>query len=71
MAQNIAIHSLFTAKEAIVAEKNAAIIRFNEQIQELETAIERLSGKKVWEVEQEMVYDDTNLDYIKGSQEEI
>lgn len=71
MAENIAIHSLLTAKETIVAEKNAAISRFNEQIQELETAIERLSGKKVWEVEQEMVYDDTNPDYIKGSQEEI
>lgn len=70
MAQNIAIHSLVTARESLIAEKNAAIERFNQQIGEIETALAQLSGKKVWEVLSEIPYDDTNPDYIKGSIED-
>lgn len=71
MSQNIAIQSLVTEREKIVAEKNSAISRFDEQIQKLETAIEQLSGKKVWEVQAETAYNDEHPDYIRSSQEEI
>lgn len=67
MAQNIATEVLYREKQRIEAEKEAAINRFDEQLREIDTAIERVSGKKVWEVEKELVYDDEHADYIKGS----
>lgn len=67
MAQNIATKVLYDEKQRIEAEKEAAINRFDEQLREIDTAIERVSGKKVWEIEKELVYDDEHADYIKGS----
>jgi hypothetical protein len=71
MAQNTAIETLVKEREKLIVEKTSAVRRFMKQIVDIETAIERLSGKKAWEVEAEMGYDDTNPDYIKGSLEEI
>ena len=67
----IVIDTLIKKREQLMAEKTAAISRFDLEIRELETALERLSGKKVWEVEGETVYDDLYPEYIKGSQEEL
>jgi hypothetical protein len=43
----------------------------NKEIADIESGIERLSGKRVWEIEAELKYDDENPDYIKASLEEI
>lgn len=67
----VVIDTLVHKREQLVSDKAAAINRFDAEIQELETAIERLSGKKVWEMTSETRYDDTHPDYIKGSQEEL
>lgn len=68
---NNAVNALLKERNRLESERDAALIRFNAEIQELETAIERLSGKKVWEISKETIFDDTHPDYIKGSQEEI
>lgn len=67
----VVIDTLVKKREQILAEKNVAVSRFDSEIQELEIAIERLSGKKVWEVSQGVLYDDEHPDYIKQSEEEI
>lgn len=58
---------LLREREKLIIIRDAAIARYNGQIQELETSIERLSGKKVWEMAGEIIYDDEHPDYIKSS----
>jgi hypothetical protein len=65
-----AIESLMKERQKIKTEQLAANATFALRISELENAIEHISGKKVWEVEKEIVYDDENPDYIKGSIED-
>lgn len=71
MAQNIAVDLLYKQLDRIKLEKQASIDRFDDQISKLQTAIDQLDGKKVWSNEPAELYDDTNPDYIKNSQEEI
>lgn len=67
---NNAIETLLKERDKLVIERDAAIARFNGDIQGLESAIERLSGKKVWEMPRPALYDDEHPDYIKGSIED-
>lgn len=67
---NNALEILLKERDKLVFERDAALTRFNGEIQELETAIERLSGKKVWEMPRETLYDDQHPDYIKASIED-
>lgn len=71
MAQSIVIETLVKSRMKLLEEQKAMNSRYDDQVRELETAIERLSGKKVWEVEAETTYDDLNPDYIRSSQEEM
>ncbi len=71
MAQNLAIQSLLTKRDQLLSEKAKLIERLDSEIKEIETAIEELSGKKVWEIKEMVLYDDEHPDYIKSSQEEI
>lgn len=67
----LAISILLDRREQLLNEKVKAIARFDEELYGLEAAIETLSGKKVWEGTQGLIYDDEHPDYIKSSQEEI
>lgn len=67
---NNAIETLLKQRDKLVLERDAAIARFDDDIRGLETAIERLSSKKVWEAVKDTVYDDEHPDYIKGSIED-
>lgn len=72
MANRIVINSLRKVVADLISQKKAAIEKFDTQIQEINDAITELG----YSVEQEdfetdILYDDTNPDYIKGSQEEI
>jgi hypothetical protein len=58
---------LLREREKLIIVRDAAIARFNAEIQELETSIERLSGKRVWEMAGTTIYDDEHPDYIKSS----
>lgn len=68
---NNALQLLLKERDKLISERDAAVSRFNGEIQGFETAIERLSGKKVWEISAAVPYDDEHPDYIKGSQEEM
>lgn len=67
----VVLGTLISKREQLVIEKQAAIVRFNGEISEIESAIEQLSGKKVWEFTRETQYDDEHPDYIKASPEEM
>lgn len=67
---NPAIESLLQKRQKIIAEKVAINKQLDFNINGIENAIEQLSGKKVWEVESETIYDDENPNYIKSSIED-
>lgn len=66
---NQAIELLLKQRELVAAQRVKALEEFSVTLYDIETAIERLSGKKVWEVETEYKYDDQNPNYIKSSLE--
>lgn len=68
--QLFVIEHLCKKRLELIAERNAINNRFEGEISEIETAIETLSGKKVWEVVKEERFDDENPDYIKSSIED-
>ncbi len=70
MAQNPAIELLYKKKLELEVERDALFTKFTTEIIQIDTAIEQLSGKKVWEIAAELVYDDQNPDYIRGSIED-
>ncbi len=70
MAQNTALQLLILKKKQLEIEREQAYIKLSEEISEIHTAIETLSGKSVWEVEAMLIYDDSNPEYIKGSIED-
>lgn len=71
MSNNLAIKLLLSKREALLSEKSGAMARFDTEIGEIETALAELTGKKVWEMTSETLYDDEHPDYIKASEEEI
>lgn len=66
-----AIQELVNKRDLLMSERKRTIEQYNKDISELNTAIETLSGKRVWEVVAEEKYDDVNPNYIKGSYEEM
>ena len=71
MAQDIVTETLLKKRNQLLLEKEQMLEKLNQEINSIEAAIERLSGKKVWEIEPTTFYDDENPDYIKASIEEM
>lgn len=71
MSQSLGIEALIEKREQLVTERNNAIARFDSEISELDSCIELLSGKSVFDVVNETRFDDENPNYIKSSPEEI
>jgi len=70
MSNKLALELLFKNRNELVQLKRKMLTRYNKEIQEIESAIESLAGKKVWQIEGDIAYDDESPDYIKGSFEE-
>lgn len=70
MASQLVIEVLSNKLKQLVSEKDVAIIRYNKEISEIETALLELEGKKVWEISPAEKFDDENPDYIKSSIED-
>jgi len=68
--RNNAVEAFLKERDKLIIARDEAAARFNDEILGLEIAIEKLSGKKVWEAAKEVVYDDEHPDYIKASIEE-
>jgi cysteinyl-tRNA synthetase len=71
MENQIAIEALLKERDKLTTEQAAMNAKFTESINSIETSIERLSGKEVWEAKADFVFDDENPDYIRSSQEEL
>lgn len=71
MSQSLGIETLIQKREALVAERDAMLTDFNNQIAEFESCIELLSGKPYTEYMADYKFDDENPNYIRSSQEEI
>lgn len=71
MAHDAATEVLLLKRQELLDEKSKMTDNFDAQIQNIETSIEKLEGKKVWEIAIPLRYDDENTNYVKSSQEEI
>lgn len=71
MNNNAALDVLNQQLQKLLLEKEQMLAHFDEQINNLEDAIDRLGGKHSWNLGNKTLYDDIHPDYIKGSQEEI
>jgi len=67
---NPAIEALLQKRNDLTVKRDTDFYLATQDIKGIETAIEQLSGKKVWEVQSETVYDDENPNYIKSSIED-
>ena len=67
MQRSIGIKALVKERNALLSQKVEFLVEINKQISEMESCIELLSGKKVWDIQQEEWFDDELPDYIKGS----
>lgn len=70
MNDNLAIDTLQQKRKELLIEKESFLERINGEINSIEASIESLSGKKVWETEKAVMYDDESPNYIKASFEE-
>ncbi len=68
---DVVTETLLKKRNQLLLEKEQMLEKLNQEINSIEAAIERLSGKKVWEIEPTTFYDDENPDYIKASIEEM
>lgn len=70
MAQTIVTQLLLKERERLIDEMQKMKVLFKNQIREIETAIDQIEGKQVWDYGSPIIYDDNNPDYIKGSIED-
>jgi len=68
---NSAVEALNQKRDELVAEQMRVYQTFQKEITEIETAIETLAGKKVWEMPRSEWFDDESPNYIKGTEDGI
>jgi len=71
MSQSLGIDALNEKRNILVSERDKMLTDYNNQIKELESCIELLSGKPYTEYMTDFQFDDENPSYIKSSPEEI
>jgi len=67
---NPAIEALLLKRNDLINKRDTEFALASQEIKAIEVGIEQLSGKKVWEVEDEAKFDDESPNYIKGSFED-
>lgn len=68
---NISIETLLKQRGEILDQKAKIIEQFDKDLNDINAAIETLSGKTVWLAIRDYIYDDENPNYIKASAEEL
>jgi len=67
-----ALDLLYQERDRLYGERQMANIKFTAQIEEIESAIEKLGGILISaKPTTEFIYEDESPDYVKMSQEEI
>lgn len=67
MQNQTAVETLHQKRTELIIERETFLSRINSEISGLASAIESLSGLKVWETEPTTLFDDENPNYIKSS----
>lgn len=67
----VGLTTLVEKRTALFNEQMAAYNQYEDQIKELDSCIELLSGKKYKEIIEESRYDDENPTYITGTEDGI
>lgn len=67
---NPAVETLLKKRLDLLLELEIVSTDIKSKIGSIETAIEQLSGKKVWEASQDEFFDDESPNYIKSSIED-
>lgn len=70
MNNNLALDTLIKKREELLIAKSATINKLNDEIQQVNAAIEALSGMNVFDAQNLALYDDEHPDYIKQSIED-
>lgn len=68
---NLSVELLLKQRDILLGRKAEMLDQINQEIADIEAGIETLSGKKVWQMQSPVLYDDQNPSYIKASLEEI
>jgi len=71
MNQSLGIEALVKKREELVFDRDNMLVEYNNQIAEMESCIELLSGKPYSETITDFKFDDESPNYIKSSQEEV
>lgn len=67
----IVIETLTTKREQLLADQKRIHYEYQQQIDEIEDALDQLAGKSVWRAEKTELYDDVSSTYITGSEDGI
>lgn len=68
---NPAVETLLKKREQVVEERRKMNEKFDNEIEQLESAIVLIAEGKVWEVSITETYDDENPDQIRGTEDGI
>lgn len=67
----VVIDTLIKKRDQLIAERNKTAKEFNTQIEEIELALDQLSGGNTWDSPKEDIYDDESPTYIIGTEDGI
>lgn len=71
MSKSLGIDALIEKIDILVSERDLAFFEATQQIKELESCVELLSGKPYSEYIADFRFDDESPNHIRSSQEEI
>lgn len=67
----VVVDTLLDKRDKLIAEQRSHYDRLQDQINEIEDALDKLAGKSVWRPEKQEAYDDENHGYISGTEDGI
>lgn len=67
----VVIETLVNKREQLLADQKRVHYEYQQQIDELEDALDTLAGKKVWRTVATEVYDDESPNALRGTEDGI
>jgi hypothetical protein len=68
---HVVISTLINKREQLLATQQKVHAEYQEQIDELEDALDNLAGKTVWRKVNTVAYNDESPDYIRNTEDGI
>jgi len=67
----VVIETLMSKREQLLADQKRVHYEYQQQIDEIEDALDTLAGKKVWRTSAVDVYDDASPNALRGTEDGI